>query len=82
MCGLISATASAADSAFGQPDVILAVDDLPLQVRFVDDVELDDPQGSSSGRQITSAPGTRATGSNQRTLALLVRFCRSSRSPG
>ena len=43
-------------------------DDLPLQVRFVDDVELDDPQVPSTQRPaVHQRRGPEATGSNTET---------------
>ncbi len=56
----------------GPADIGLTVDDLPLQVRFVDHVELDDPDGADAGRgQVQQCRRSQPAGSDDQHFGIL-----------
>ena len=53
-------------------DVVLAVDDLALQIGLLDSIELDDAQGADTGRsQIQQRRGTQSAGADHQHPGIL-----------
>jgi hypothetical protein len=75
--GLISRIEAAADSALDRPMIALPVDDLTLQVRLVDGVEVDHAERATPAAADTSTPREpRHPGAHtQPRAAFLSRFC-------
>ena len=67
--GLSASIARFAESTFGVPRVFERVRDLPLQVRLVDDVGVDDPERADAGRsEVERRGGAEAAGADQEDL--------------
>ena len=67
-----------AESTLSMPTVVLGVDDLALQIRFVDDVEVDEAEGADAGGgEVEGERGAEAAGADAedpRGLELLLAF--------
>ena len=81
--GFMSSDLLAGALQLGAADVGGAVDDLALQVRVVDDVEVDDAdRPDPGGREVQRERAAQAAGPDGKTLAALSCFCPSMATSG